>query len=267
MAEPAKKAQRLADGAAPKPAAAAKEDAAVAGLGHRQRDGANVNVFSDGWGVVDEITAAPHTLLWEDACRPRVREDVVGQVAAQAGVREWLASRKTAACLLTGPTGCGKTSLATCELLAFDVTTDAEMGGEALVAQLTLLSERRGLGSRPLAVLLDTLEAVEGGQRAALVALLKAWNKTRPRHAPPILILVDDAYEPAYKALREVVHPRQVPLAGRRRRGPHCGAGGGLPGGDPSASPSSVHPPASHNIEPLMRRGRRGCVQLPTRRG
>jgi len=54
----------------------------------------------------------------------------VGQLAAQAGVREWLASRKPAACLLTGPTGCGKTSLATCELLAFDATqtTDAELG-------------------------------------------------------------------------------------------------------------------------------------------
>jgi hypothetical protein len=69
------------------------------------------SLFFDGWEDVDEIAAAP-TLLWEDACRPRVPEDVVGQQAAQAGVRDWLASRKTAACLLMGPTGCGKTSLA-----------------------------------------------------------------------------------------------------------------------------------------------------------
>lgn len=139
--------------------------------------------------------------LFTETYRPVRVEDVVGNTAAKCALMKWLqkkAARHGGVCLLSGPVGCGKTSLARAVLTLYGCdVVDLRAEGVNLKTELTDLMGTQPQQGNRLGVVIDEVENMSRETIKLLVSLL---NKRAS--LVPIICICDDA---GAKTLQAVV--------------------------------------------------------------
>lgn len=128
--------------------------------------------------------------------RPHDTTGLMGQAAAIASVRQWLARwRRGKALLLSGPVGCGKTALVRA-LAAEQQLTLVEMDADSMreIPDIGTSVQQATLGKGEL-ILIDEIDAADGttAGKALRMITTSRW---------PVLLTANDPYVPALRELR-----------------------------------------------------------------
>lgn len=136
-------------------------------------------------------------LLWTDKYRPVKIADIIGNTDAIKRMETWLTRYQDAVdraepdpdlarcILLTGQSGLGKTSSASCILNAYgyqikefnasDIRTKTQVN-ESLY---NLIDVRQVLRTRPIAIIMDEIDGMSGGDKGGLSELIRYINPNR----------------------------------------------------------------------------------------
>jgi DNA polymerase III delta prime subunit len=141
-----------------------------------------------------------HNLL-VDIVRPKSLQEVLGHVEAKKLLLQFLQNENRAkpALLLSGPTGCGKTLLAS---LAIEESKYQKWDDQVLDMSDSIsdaidnLSKKKSLSGKPWCGLIECVEGFVGEERTSLLKIIKT-SKT------PLILTCDDAYDPTNKPFRE----------------------------------------------------------------
>ena len=148
----------------------------------------------------------PVSQMWVDCYRPKSCCDVIGNDKAKAGLHLWFKSGHTKPCLITGPTGIGKTCLAESFFRDYSLDIcDCRASGLSLITVVTnLLYRKRTSGMVQVGLVIDEIHTLTSEERVALGKLL---SKTFPKSAPAIICIVDsDILQSQYSGIKAACH-------------------------------------------------------------
>jgi hypothetical protein len=145
-----------------------------------------------------------HTLtelpLWEELARPKSLQDVKGQDSARISLEEWIKS-PLKPLLLSGPTGCGKTSLVRTFLNSKNlrVWDESMANGEDSLSEaiIAVMSQTPLMGSQKRAILIECAEGLSSEEKSKLIKIFKG------KITLPIIVTCDNAFDKNLKSLKD----------------------------------------------------------------
>ena len=158
--------------------------------------------------VLRRTVDAPASQMWVDFYRPKTCTDVVGNAKAKAALHVWFEAGHTKACLITGPTGIGKTCLTEsffndkklekcdCRAVGVSVTT--------VVTNLLYRKRTAGMALSQVGLIIDEIHTLTSEERSGLASIL---SKPFPKGAPPVICIVDSDILPSvYQSVKSACH-------------------------------------------------------------
>ena len=147
-----------------------------------------INVFATGPQLVPNSAKKsrptlppppPTPKLTPERCVPRVMADVFGNDPCKRSLDTWLKNRGVTLCLLSGPTGCGKSCLARVAIQRSGREVVDLRGCDNMEAMLEDLMYTPGKNSK-VGVIIDELENLATSVRTRLLKVLTKRNPTVP---------------------------------------------------------------------------------------
>lgn len=150
-------------------------------------------------------SAAATGIAWVAHHQPICVKEVIGNAKTKQCLQLWLNDGAAKPCLITGPVGVGKTSLAVAFFRdnKYVVRECSKLPGDMLRMVEALMYRQPTLNIPRVGIIIDDMHTLDAALRKNLVALLKR----APANASPVICVVDQDVPPKYvQAIKSICH-------------------------------------------------------------